>query len=59
MIFHVLIWRIDSYIANAVTVSFLGMLAGPTFPLVLDIVTRQDTKQTPGASRSLASLVYS
>ncbi|PVF98300.1 MFS general substrate transporter [Serendipita vermifera] len=48
MIFHVLIWRVDSYIANAVTVSFLGLLAGPTFPLVLDIVTNQNTKQMPG-----------
>lgn len=37
-------------VANSVLVSLLGLITGPTFPLVLDIVTNQNAKQTPGVS---------
>lgn len=36
--------------ANSVLVSLFGLITGPTFPLVLDIVTNQDTKQPPEVS---------
>jgi hypothetical protein len=39
-------------IVDAVIVSLLGLLAGPTFPLILDIATNPNTRQTPGVSTS-------
>jgi fucose permease len=37
-------------IANSVLISLIGFFVGPTFPLVLDIATNQNTKQTQGVS---------
>ncbi|KAG8820512.1 hypothetical protein FRC19_008796 [Serendipita sp. 401] len=53
MVFHTLIWQIHSVVVNAVLVSLLGLLVGPTFPLVLDIATNPNTKQKPGAPSPL------
>ena len=50
MVFHVLIWKIDDIAANFAVVSLLGFFVGPTFPLVLDIATNQNTKQALGVS---------
>jgi fucose permease len=50
MVLHVLIWKIDDMVANSVVVSLLGLFVGPTFPLVLDIATNQNTKQALGVS---------
>jgi len=55
MVFHVLIWKIDDMVANSVVVSLLGFFVGPTFPLVLDIATNQNTKQALGVSLVLCN----
>lgn len=44
IVFHLLIWHIDDMLANAVMVSILGLLVGPTYPLILDIATNPRTK---------------
>jgi hypothetical protein len=54
--FHVLIWRVNSVVADAVVVSLLGLLVGPTFPLVLDIATNPNTKQAPGVSTTQTTI---
>lgn len=40
-------------IINSVLISLIGFFVGPTFPLVLDIVTNQNTKQAQGVSHIL------
>jgi len=47
---HAIVWRVYSVVVDAVAVSLLGLIAGPTFPLVLDIATNPNTMQKPGVS---------
>lgn len=55
---HVIIWRVNRMIVDAVIVSLLGLLAGPTFPLILDIATNPNTKQKPGVSKQFPNNGY-
>lgn len=54
--FHTLIWRVESVLIDSIMVALLGLLAGPTFPLILDIATNPNTKQAPGTPSLLPVL---
>lgn len=47
MLTHLIIWKINNFVINAVAVTLFGLFVGPTFPHVLDIVTNPNTKHEP------------